>query len=459
MSYNKIFKSFSLSIVVVFTACVGTISNDAEQKQEGDLETIIQNDTLKIGTIAGPVSYFYYRDETMGFDYEMVQNLANSLKVKLKVIEANNEIELTSLLDNHKIDIAAYNFQQTKTLKARYNFVLPLDDSYLVLVQPLNIKTISNTIDLKGKTITVVAGSVQEQRLNNLNSETGLTFNIEQAADSLNDEKLIELVGEGKIAATVANVKLAKLYKSYYKKLDVRLQLGFNQRNGWLIRKESVNLQKAIENWNNNDDIESLISDLTFKYYRNSLYFNQKKIKIPKGAISPYDHLFKKYAHEINWDWHLLAAVAFHESRFDPTQTSWSGAAGLMQLMPRTASNFGLSRANVFDPELNIEAGVQYIKSLNLTFSKIENKQERIKFILASYNSGPAHILDARALARKYGKNPDIWFGHVEEFLLKKSDPKYYNDDVVKYGRYGGKLTVNYVENTLQTCEKYKLRK
>lgn len=459
MYYKKIIFHVLLSVVVLLSACVDSNSNDADLLQDIDLESILQNDTLRIGTIVGPISYFYFRDEVMGFDYELAQNLADSLKVNLKIVEVENENELTALLDNNTIDIAAYNFQQTKALKKKYNFVLPLDDSYMVLVQPLNIKTISNTVDLKNKTITVVGSSAQEQRLQNLNNETGLQFNIEQAADSLNQEKLIELVGEGKIAATVANVRLARLYKSYYKKIDTRLQIGFMQRNGWLIHKQALNLQKAIEKWSGSEDIESIISDLSFKYYRNSLFFNQKKINIPKGAISPYDHLFKKYAVEINWDWQLLAAVAFHESRFDATQTSWAGAAGLMQLMPRTAANFGLNRANIFDPELNIEAGVQYIKSLNLTFSKIENKQERIKFILASYNSGPAHILDARALARKYGKNPDIWFENVESFLLKKSESKYYNDEVVKYGRFRGKVTVDYVVKTLQTCDKYKLRK
>jgi len=208
-----------------------------------------------------------------------------------------------------------------------------------------------------------------------------------------------------------------------------------------------------------NQRMELLKTNLAYKYLRNSYYFNQKKVRIPKGAISPYDHLFKKFAPEIKWEWQMLAALVFHESRFDSAQVSWAGASGLMQLMPRTAANFGLSRRNIFNPESNIEAGVQYIKSLNLTFSKIEDKHERIKFILASYNSGPAHVLDARALAAKYGKNPDIWFDNVEIFLLKKSDSKYYNDPVVKYGRFRGRETVAFVQKILSTHEKYKLRK
>ena len=104
---------------------------------------------------------------------------------------------------------------------------------------------------------------------------------------------------------------------------------------------------------------------------------------------------------------------------------------------------------------MNVEAGVQYIKSLNLAFRKVENNEERIKFILAAYNSGPAHILDAMALAKKYGKNPHVWFNQVEYFLLKKSEPEFYNDPVVNYGYFRGKETVKYVQSTLDTYEKY----
>jgi len=445
--------------VIVFCLSCTDKNGQTDASTEADLETILKNDTLRVGTIAGPVSYFQYRDETMGFDYELAQNLADSLKINLKVVEAKSKKELTELLADRKIDIAAYNFQQTKALKNQFQFVLPLDDSYQVLVQPLNIKTFTNTYDIKDVTVTVAPGSVCEKRIEQLNAETGNKFTVVQSDDKFTQEELIEQVANRKIAYTVADVKVARLYKSYYNKIDVRLQISFFQRNGWLIRKESENLHKAIDQWAASPDIELFISNLNYKYLRNSLYFAQRKIKIPKGAISPFDHLFKKYAKEINWDWHLLAAVAFHESRFDSTQVSWAGAAGIMQLMPRTASNFGLNRKNIMNPEKNIEAGVQYIKSLNLTFSKIENKQERIKFILASYNSGPAHILDARALAEKYGKNKDVWFGHVETFLLKKSEPEFYNDEVVKYGRFRGRETVNYVEKTLATFEKYKSRK
>jgi len=225
-----------------------------------------------------------------------------------------------------------------------------------------------------------------------------------------------------------------------------------------MVRKESAKLKQYLDKWSAITENQEKMEVLHEKYWLRSPYFAIRKVKIPKGAISPYDHLFKKYAKEINWEWQLLAAVAFHESKFDSIQVSWAGAAGIMQLMPRTAANFGLSRKSVFNPEKNIEAGVQYIKSLNMSFRKIQNKEERIKFILAAYNSGPAHIFDAMALAEKYGKNPQVWFDNVEYYLKKKSEPEFYNDPVVKRGRFRGKETIAYVVNTLDTYHNYRLR-
>ncbi len=442
-------------LCIIITAC-NNVQQDATSSAEVvDIEQIKQRDTLIIGTIYGSSSYFLYRNEYMGFDFEVAQNLAQKMGVKLKVIEKKSELELEQLLQERKVDIVCYNIIETKELKNIFNFVFPQDNSYQVLVQNITAKTISDVTMLSGKNIYVVKNSIFEQRLQNLNDELGNVINITQADDSLSSEDLIEMVALGKIEYTIAYYRTAQLYKTFYKKLDNRLKIGFEQNNGWLIRKESKNLHQFFQEWEQSDESANMVSSFKQKYWVNSLFHADKKVKIPKGAISPYDHFFKKYAKEINWDWRMLAAVAFHESQFDSTQVSWAGAAGIMQLMPRTAANFGLNRQNIQNPELNIEAGVQYIKSLNLTFQKIADKEERIKFILAAYNSGPAHILDAMALARKYGKNPNIWFGHVDYFLIKKSEPEFYNDPVVKYGRFRSKETINYVQNTLETYSKY----
>lgn len=452
------YKRFIYPCILLFLICFAACrKGETVQPTTGviDLDEILHRDTLYVGTMYGPTSFFLYRDEYMGYDYEMAQNLAKQLGVNIKIIDAKSEIELENMLQEAKIDLIAFNTIETKELKKLFQFVFPQENTYQVLVQTISANSLNDLTELQDKKVYVKPNTVYKKRLVNLNHELGGIFEIVDAPDSLSVEDLIEMVARNKIDFTVAGYKTGQLYKSIYKKLDLRLPITFRQRNGWLVRKSSKKLIKAIGKWENSSDVELLKANLTHKYWTRGIFFAQNKVRIPKGAISPYDHLFKKYAKEINWDWKLLASLAFHESHFDSTQISWAGAAGIMQLMPRTAANFGLTRRSIFNPEKNIEAGVQYIKSLNLSFAKVENREERLKFILAAYNSGPAHILDAMALARKYGKNPYIWFNNVEYFLIKKSEPKFYNDPVVKYGRFKSRETVGYVTNTLETYEKY----
>jgi len=164
--------------------------------------------------------------------------------------------------------------------------------------------------------------------------------------------------------------------------------------------------------------------------------------------------LIKEYADSIGWDWKLLASLIYEESNFNPKVKSWAGAVGLMQLLPETGKAHGAE--NLLDPEENIRAGADYISWLDQYWLQyIKDKDERIKFILASYNIGFGHIEDARRLAEKHGADPNIWEDNVEVYLLKKSKPQYYNDDVVRNGYCNGKETYAYVKNVIQRYERY----
>ena len=445
--------------VFLFAACNQKNVEALSYSDSNDLKEIIKSDTLRVATMYGSTSYFLFRDELMGFDYEMAKNLAGYLHLNLEISIATSEKEMAQWLMENKVDIVTYNVTQTKELKKNFSFVLPQSESYQVLVQNMGTNALSDVTELAGKNVYVKENSIFYDRLLDLNDEIGGTINIKLADDSLSNDDLIDMVAEGKIDYTFAFHNVAILHKSYSKTLDCHMSVGFDQHNGWLIRKNNRNLKRAIEKWEKLPATEQIQSVLFNKYWDKSPYFALRSITIPKGAISPYDHFFKKYALDINWDWRLLAALAFGESHFNPGCESWAGAKGLMQLMPGTAMNFGLNNTTVLDPEQNIEAGVQYIKSLNLSFRQVQNTDERIKFVLAAYNSGPAHVLDAMALARKYGKNPHIWYNHVEYFFLKKDDPDFYNDPVVKYGYFRGKETARYVHSILSTFEKYQKRK
>ena len=152
---------------------------------------------------------------------------------------------------------------------------------------------------------------------------------------------------------------------------------------------------------------------------------------------------------------HLLASLAYTESNFDTTAVSWAGAKGLMQLMPATARAMGVPPGKEQNPEESIKAATKYIAATAKSFSKIP-QEERINFILASYNSGIGHVFDAMALAEKYGKNKYVWRDNVENFILLKSNEEYFTDPVCKNGYFRGIETYNFVRDITARFEQYK---
>ncbi len=173
------------------------------------------------------------------------------------------------------------------------------------------------------------------------------------------------------------------------------------------------------------------------------------------GKLSPYDSLIKTAAKKLNWDWRLLASMIYQESEFKPRVTSWVGAYGLMQLMPETMKAYGITEDS--SEKAQIDAGVRLLKSFETQLPKtITDSVEKIKFVLASYNGGLAHILDARRLAEKFGKNPNVWTDNVDYFVLHLSEKKYYHDPVVRNGYMRGWETYNFVKEIFDRYNSYK---
>jgi len=193
------------------------------------------------------------------------------------------------------------------------------------------------------------------------------------------------------------------------------------------------------------------------RYFENSKTAPHSPIlSLEKGKISHFDGLFKKYAKEIDWDWRMLASLAYTESNFDTTVVSWAGAKGLMQLMPATARAMGVPQGKEQNAEESIKAAVKYIASTDRSLRVVKDKEERLNFILASYNAGLGHIYDAMALADKYGKNKYIWKDNVENYILLKSSEEYFNDPVCKNGYFRGIETYNFVRDIRSRYEVYK---
>lgn len=136
--------------------------------------------------------------------------------------------------------------------------------------------------------------------------------------------------------------------------------------------------------------------------------------------ISQYDELIKIEAQKIGWDWRLLASIIYQESRFKPDLESSKGAYGLMQLMPVTMRKFGIDRNASVEEQL--EAGGKLLILLDKKLSKtITDSNERVYFILASYNAGLNKVMKYREIALLHGRNPNIWSDNVERYCPKQT--------------------------------------
>lgn len=433
------------------------------------LETILERDTLIALTNYNSISYFSYRGKPMGFQYDMLTLFANYLGVELRII-INNDIETAfKKLNAHECDVLAMNLAVTKDRAARISFAAAYGQTRQVLVQKkpagwedmtkkeLNSYLIRNQLDLANRKVHVQSNSAFEKRLRNLSDEIGANIDIVEV-ENYDVEQLIRLVAKGEISYTVADENVAMLNQTYYPEIDISTPVSFPQRMAWAVAKDADQFLSKLNSWVytfKNGPMYALLYNKYFKSKKASGRIKSQYMSISGGKISPFDETIRRYSQIPGYDWRLVASMIYQESRFNPRVVSWAGAFGIMQLMPGTANYFGVSRAS--SPEMHIKAGCRFLDYLDRQFEdEMPDENERRKFVLASYNCGIGHVRDARRLAEKYGKNPNIWDTQVDSMLLWKSDPKYYLDPVVKYGYCRGQEPFDYVKEIMNRYEHYK---
>ena len=173
-----------------------------------------------------------------------------------------------------------------------------------------------------------------------------------------------------------------------------------------------------------------------------------------RARISPYDSLIRAHADSLGWDWHLLAAVIWQESRFHIEARSPRGAAGLMQMMPETARKYGVT--DPLDPEMNIAAGARLLGNLIRRYYKVgDNMTERYKYALAAYNAGVGRIDDCLRIARLLGTDTGYWQNVVNQVLPRMQDETTLATGEVRAGPFRGYETVAYVDNVIAVYNRF----
>lgn len=420
---------------------------------------INETDTLRVVTLYGPISYFIYRGEEMGIEYENIKRFAveNGLELKMKVV--NNIPELINELKYGESQVAAYPVPEIAEYKSEIMYCGPKEINWQVLVQKKSDIKIKDVTELIDKDVYVEKDSKFHFRLNNLNKELGGGINIITISnDTISSEDLLEMVNDGEINYAVIDSDIAELHKADYPELDISLKLSLEQSSSWAVAPHLDSLASRIDNWEKNYHNSQFIKEIYKKYYERGKYdirdkdltYIREKFLTNEIPLSRYESIFKKYAQESECEWEILAAIAFCESGFQTDAKSRFGATGLMQVMPSSARAVGEEPSALTNPEINVRAASKIIKMLNLALSdKIKDPSERKKFMIAAYNSGLGHIYDAMAIAQKNGLDPQKWWGNSSVAILMKSRPEFYNDSIVKHGYFRGRETSEFVDKVI----------
>lgn len=411
---------------------------------------------LRVITRNSPETYFLWRGELLGFEYELMRKFADINKVKLVIVVADSYEEMLELLAEGKGDIIAAGLSRTKVrekqiAKAKLATSLRYNRVKEQLVAHQDSLPINELTDLKGRTITLRKSSSFWATAQVLAKDFGV--NIVIAKEDIATEILISQVADKEIDLTIADSNLIAIESSFRKQIITPLTFKEDVPYAYLVRQGNPQLLAYV-----NEFIRKYYRGTFYNVVKNKYFYHEKsqkshkKHRLVSGSIlSPYDDIVRSYVQAYNFDWRLIVSQMYQESRFDPLASNATGAFGLMQMLPRTAAELGV--ADLKDPEQAIASGVQYLDWTRDRFSKDLPVQEQIFFSLASYNAGYGHVKDAQRLARQLGLRSDRWFNNVENAMLLLQRRQYYQK--ARFGYVRGREPVNYVRDIYQRYLSY----
>lgn len=300
-----------LALLLLLSGCH---SNGQQQEEEEctsvtDLPQLKEKGKLTAVTLYSSTSYFQYKMQPMGYEYDLIEDFAQSQGLELEIKIAQSTAQLVSMLHAGEADVIAYPIFISNQSKQEVLFCGHEQQTSQVIVQRANKgdKILKDVTELIGKKIYVQKNSKYEERLNNLNQELGGGLDIVSLEkDSLSNEDLISMVSKGEIPYTVSDDNMARLNKTYYWNINIQLKISFPQRSSWAVRKDAPLLAAAINEWATDTKRNQSFRTITKRYFELSKVSEGFDIpEVKNGHISPYDNLFKKHAEVLGWDWRL----------------------------------------------------------------------------------------------------------------------------------------------------------
>jgi membrane-bound lytic murein transglycosylase F len=388
--------------------------------------------------------YFVYRGAPIGFQYTMLRELEAGLGRTIDIKIETDVNKMRKELFGNNYDIVIMDFIHNGFLLPFLERSIPHSYSYPVLVLG------NSTEDTERK---IIVSSDFPAKIFFAQDSPYRNYEILRN-DHRSTEELFEMVANEEIPYLICDFNQAIALISFYPNVQILDKAGPQFERRWFLNKNNMQLNDDINHW--------LLDFKKTPKYRLLIkrYFSQESPLISslprrqKSGISEYDDMIKKYARQYNFDWRFVASIMYQETKFTPGLTGKGGSYGLMQLMPATMEHHGISEED--DDDANILAGIQHLNLIRKSFEDVENEEEKLYFIAASYNAGRGHIFDAQRLSIKFDVNHNKW-ENVAKYLALKSQREFATDSVVKSGYFPGAHTVKYTEQVMDRYRVYKL--
>lgn len=419
-----------------------------------DFDAIKKRKVLRVLLRNNASSYFLYKGELMGFEYEMARAFAKHHGLRLEVIVPPSHREMLPWLIEGRADLAIGFLEPTarrKALGIAFSDAYHFEEKHVVVHKDEKLDSIEGLVE---KTIRVRQTSSYWDALQSLIA-SGYNLDVKAADESLETEELIKLVAAGEIDVTVSDGHILDIELAKSTAVKSAFTIGEKLPQAVAIRQQNPQLVEAINAFVRKTHKSEFYNVLYDKYFKSRKSIKRlakgRIISADKNKLSPWDDLTRKYAKKYGFDWRLITAQMYQESRFNPKAKSFAGARGLMQLMPRTAKSIGIT--NMDDPENSIKGGVKYMDWLRDRFDPDIPVSSKVWLTLAAYNAGHGHVKDAQRLARQKGWDAERWFDHTEKAMLLLSKKAY--SSKARFGYVDGEEPVKYVREIRDRFEAY----
>jgi len=419
----------------------------------GDLDGMIDRRVIRVLTVYGLGTYFIDNGQQKGIVFESFTDFEKELnkreerdvvRVHVVFIPVARDELIPALLQGRG-DIAAAGLTITPERLARIDFTDPLTNELSeILVSGPSAPPIASIDDLAGREIYVRASSSYRESLEILNQrfgERGLEpVRIEEISEFLEDEDIVEMVASGALEWTVVDDYKARLWADVFKDLVVHEDIVFRESGqlAYAIRKNSPQLKAALNEFVATRRQGTLYGNILINRYFRDFDWTQNVLSPENferfmGVVD----VFRTFGEQYGFDFLMITAQGYQESRLDQSARSPTGAIGIMQMLPSTAADPNVGISDITNVQNNIHAGVKYLDFIRNRYFNDPgmDRYNRTLFALASYNAGPARVAKLRESAEKRGYDPNVWFDNVEIIASEEigNETVQYVANIVKY--------------------------